>query len=105
MPSRPHRHLALVGDIFVKLDDFTDHPAEINAFAPKLHHAGLGLGDVQQRVEHVQHALGFLDAIGQRLVRGGGRGLGLERGSARPDFCFGKKLPGDGRPLFLWFGL
>jgi hypothetical protein len=34
------------------------------------------------------------------------RRTNIKRGSARPDFCFGKKLPGDGQSLFFAeFGL
>ena len=72
--------LLFLGDVLVvQLDDFAGELAEVRRLALELHHAGLGFGDVHERVEHGEHALGFLDAIGQGLAGGGGVGVGLQR--------------------------
>ena len=70
--------LLLLGDVFVELDDLAGELAEVRRLALELHHAGLGLGDVHEGVEHAEHALGFFDAIGQGLAGGGGLGAGLQ---------------------------
>ena len=74
----PNGDLLLLGDILIELDHFAGELAEVRRLALELHHAGLGLGDVHQGVEHAEHALGFLEAIGQRLAGGGRLGAGLQ---------------------------
>ena len=63
----------------VKLDDFAGELAEINGFALQLHHAGLGLGDIHERVQHVEDSLGFLDTISEGLASSGGVRPRLQR--------------------------
>jgi hypothetical protein len=53
------------GDILVEFDHFAEERGHIDRFAGQFHHAGLGFGDVEQRVEHGVDAIGFLDAIGE----------------------------------------
>ena len=72
-----HGDLLFLGHVFVKFHGLADELAEIHRFGLQFHHAGFGGADVHERVQHVQHAVGFLHAIRQRLARGVRRGAGL----------------------------
>src|SRR5205809_3323690 len=67
--------IGLNGDLFflrhilIKLYDFAGELAEVHWFAMQLHHSRFGLGDIHERVQHIEHALGFFDTIGQGLAR------------------------------------
>jgi hypothetical protein len=56
------------GDVLVEFDDFAKQRGHVDRVAGEFHHAGLGFGDVEQRVEHGEDTIGFLDGIGERLA-------------------------------------
>jgi hypothetical protein len=67
-------------DVLIELNHLGCELAEVRWLALELHHAGLGLGDVRQRIEHAEHALGLFEAIGERLAGRGGFRPGLQGG-------------------------
>jgi hypothetical protein len=54
-----------LGDILVEFDDFAEERGQIDGFTREFHHAGLGFGDIELRVEHGEDAIGFLNGIGE----------------------------------------
>ncbi len=70
-----HREVPFVGDELVQFHDLAQQRGHARWHPTQGHHALLGLGDIQQDVEHRQHALGFLRALGQGGAGGGGRGV------------------------------
>ena len=56
-----------VGDIPVEIDRASSHRRERHRLTVERHRAALCFRDVHQRIEHVQHAIGFFDAVGERF--------------------------------------
>ncbi len=74
------RHALRFGHVAIQVDRALEDVAERQRLADERHRAALGLGDVHQRVEHDEHAVGFLDAVGERLAVA----LGIGRRRAAP---------------------
>ncbi len=55
-----------------------DDLGQADRLAVERHRAALGFRDVHQRVQHHEHAIGFLDAVGERLA------IAIGRRAARP---------------------
>ena len=63
----------LLGDVLVEVHRLRTSSRQSVALARRRHRAGLGLGDVHQRVEHRHDAVGLLEAVGQRVARSASR--------------------------------
>lgn len=60
--------LAFLGHALIEIDDFGKELGEIDVLAVEFEHAGFGFGDVHERFEHAEYAIGFLEALGEGIL-------------------------------------
>ena len=73
------RDLLRIGHVAIQLHRACDDVGERDGLATERQRAALRLRDVHQRVQHHEHAVRFLDAVGQRFAVAIQIGRGRER--------------------------